>query len=111
MQTTAQLLRITDCEYDFVYFDHYNRWCQSVTINEQQFQSVLANASVNKYYNREYAKCEAEFHELIAQYPNVTAAEAMKLYGRCTFDMFNRRSPVLIEQAKKTQIINHLIAN
>ena len=53
-----------------VYLDLYMRWCESVTVNEQQLQMVLANASVNKYFNFEYAKCITKFIDHMSNYPD-----------------------------------------
>ena len=97
MQTIPQLLAITTEQYDAMYFGAYWRWCESVSINENQVQSVLANASVNKYYNTEFAKLENEFLLLAAIYPNATPDEMQHLYFKCTVTMFNRRCNVLIE--------------
>ena len=107
MKTTAQHLGMTELEYDFFYFEAYMRWCLSVSITPAEFQMVLANTSVNKYYNTELAKIENEFVSLLATYPNATTEDAKKLYGRCTFDMFNRRSPELIKNAKKLNLTGY----
>lgn len=105
-QKILDLLQIDLENYQDVFFGAYWRWCESVSITDAQTQMVMANASVNKYYLMEYSKCETEFLELIAQYPNAGLPEIKDLYCNCTINMFNRRSIVLIENAKKTQIHN-----
>ena len=100
MQTIPKLLAIKNHEYNDMYFDAYLRWCESVSINENQVQSVLANASVNKYYNTEFAKCENEFLQLAKNYPHATAIDLQELYAKCMYAMFNKRCNVLLHQAK-----------
>jgi hypothetical protein len=105
-QQILDLLKIDLENYEDVFFCAYWRWCESVSSTDAQTQMVMANASVNKYYRMEYAKCETEFLELIARYPNAALPEINDLYCKCTINMFNQRSIVLIENAKKTQIEN-----
>jgi hypothetical protein len=107
MTAITNLLKLTTEEYEAICFDAYFRWCQSVSITEGEFQMVLANASVNRYYNMEYAKCEAEFLQVVANYhnsPNIIIDDIMKAYVKCTCQMFNRRSKVLIDAAKKMKL-------
>jgi hypothetical protein len=99
MSKILKLLNKTEQEYEVMYFGAYWRWCESVTITSAQTQMVLANTAVNKYYNTEFAKCENEFLTLIKDYPNTQPAEALELYIKCTFSMFNKRSLILIKQA------------
>lgn len=99
MKTILNILKITVEDYEKMYFGAYWRWCESVTITSAQTQMVLANTAVNKYYNTEFAKCENEFLTLIKDYPNTQPADALELYIKCTFSMFNKRSPTLIKQA------------
>ena len=108
MTPTHQLLQMTLEQYhDDVYIPAYIRWCMSVSVTETDLQQVMANSAVNHYYNQELGKCEAEFALLLSDYPAATAADALKLYNRCTFELFNRRCQPLIALAKKTQIIAH----
>ncbi len=105
-QQILDLLKIDLENYETMFFGAYLRWCESVSITPQQTQMVMANASINKYYLMEYSKCETEFLELIALYPNADLQAINDLYCDCTINMFNRQSKVLIENAKKTQIHN-----
>ena len=106
-QQIQKLLNIDQLGYDQIYFNAYVRWCESVSINDTQLQMVLANSSVNKYYNMEYAKCEDEFLLLANRYPTATQDDATKLYFRCTVAMFNRRCEPIIKLAKKTPIYEY----
>ncbi len=103
-QTINTLLGLTEEKYEDLYFGNYMRWGESVSINDLQLQMVLANTSVNKYYNMEYGKLEAEFLELAANYPEASHKDMQELYATCTFGMFNKRCPVLIDQAKKLNL-------
>ena len=111
MNTILKILDLTQYHYDMIYLGNYMRWCESVTINPAQLQMVMANASVDKYYAMEYAKCTADFLELIKNYPNANPADAMELYVTCTLPMFNRRCLPVIAAAKKNNINEFSVTN
>lgn len=106
--TTTEKLNLTPAEYENLVFGAYARWCESVTINAIEFQKVLANAAINKWYMMEYAKCEKEFHQLTGRYDNLTANDYQMCYNDCTYKMFNIRPTALLESIKKTQVYSNL---
>lgn len=106
MQNLLTTLKIEQQRYDDVYFGAYWRWCENVSINEAQTQMILANQSVNNWYNMEYSKCEFEFSLLLKNYKNADTDDIYYLYCQCTLDMFNRRCPILIKQAINNNIHN-----
>ena len=104
--TTTQKLTMNDFEYEMMLFGFYMRWCESVTINNRQFQMVLANSSINAWFLMELAKCEAEFHQLTARYvETATARDLMICYHNCTFRMFNLRPIALLEAIKPKETL------
>lgn len=108
MKTVQQLLKLDTQEYETMLFETYMRWCMDFCSNYQsELQSVLANAKMNRYFLFEYSKCEAEFLKLISRYensPTVTLGDTRTLYNNCTFQIFNRKSQPLIQEAKKLKI-------
>ena len=106
MKTILKLLNKTEDQYFDMYFGDYWRWCESVSINDEQHQMVLANAAVDKYYRMEYDKCEAEFLLLAKNYPDINPDDAVELYIKCTVAMFNRRCEPVIKKAKTNYIHN-----
>lgn len=103
MKTIKQKLAITPEEYEMMILDLYTRWCESVTINFLQFQQVLANAAVNKWFLIELTKCEVNFHELTERYTGsktVSTNDLLKCYRMCTDQMFNIRPMPLLESLK-----------
>lgn len=106
--TTAQKLQMTANEYEHMLFSGYARWCESVTINEREFQKTLANSAINKWYLIEYSKCEKEFQQLTGRYNNLTVADYKRCYNDCTYRMFNIRPTALLQEVKKTQVFGVL---
>lgn len=76
-------LGLTLESYQTHYFKRYINWCESVSINLFEFQKVVANAQVNKWYNTEFAKCETEFLNIIKEYPCSTIESKKQCYD-CT---------------------------
>jgi hypothetical protein len=119
MKTTAQKLNMTPEEFEAMTFGFYFRWCQSVSITDQDFQCVLANSGVNRWFMTELAKLEAEFAILTKRYedsPTVSVKDYQNLYNECTFHMFNIRPMVLLENAKiklpkGVKVFNQILQN
>lgn len=100
---------MTPEEYELLIFGAYARWCESITINAREFQKVLANAAVNRWYLTEYAKCEAEFTLLTKRYEgSITTEDFKRCYSDCTYRMFNIRPTALLQEIKKTRVVSYL---
>lgn len=107
--TIAQKLQMTPEDYENMIFGAYARWCESVTINPREFQKVLANSAVNRWYLMEYSKCEKEFNSLTDRYGNsISTQDFQRCYNECTYNMFNIRPTALLQQIKKTHNVNSL---
>lgn len=103
MSTTTEKLAMTANEYEMMVFGFYGRWCESVTTNMRDYQAVLANSSINKWFLMELAKCETEFHLLTKRYEeseNIIPRDYQKCYSNCTFPLFNLRPMALLEAVK-----------
>jgi len=110
-KTINQKLQITAEDYENMIFGAYARWCESVTINAREFQKVLANSAVNKWFLVEYAKCEAEFNMMTNRYEgSVTVSiEDLKIcYIDCTHRINNIRPTALLLEIKKTKAVSYL---
>ena len=108
-KTTAQKLQMTAEDYENMIFGAYASWCESVTINAIEFQKVLANSAVNKWYLMEYAKHEAGFHEITDCYvSSCTVHDIQVCYNNCTYQMFNKRPAALLQEIKKTTVVSYL---
>ena len=112
MSTTInQKLKMTPEEYELLIFGAYARWCESVTINIHEFQKVLANAAISKWFMIEYGKCETDFEQLTERYEDndtVIAEDFKRCYAECTYRMFNIRPTALLQEIKKTRAVSFL---
>lgn len=107
--TTAQKLQMTAADYEDMIFGSYARWCESVTINAREFQKVIANSAVNKWYLMEYAKCEEKFATMTQRYDeNIPVKDYQTFYNDCTYGMFNIRPTALLQEIKKTRAASYL---
>lgn len=111
MTTINQKLKITPEEYELLIFGAYARWCESVTVNIHEFQKVLANSSVSKWFMMEYSKCEIDFEHLTARYEEndtIITEDFKRCYAQCTYRLFNIRPTALLQEIKKTRAVNVL---
>ena len=107
--TTAQKLQMTAEDYENMIFGGYARWCESVTINAREFQKVIANSAVNKWYLMEYAKCEEKFAAMTQRYDeSIPVKDYQTFYNDCTYGMFNIRPTALLQEIKKTRAVSYL---
>lgn len=103
--TINKKLKMSADEYEEMIFGAYARWCETVTTNAHEFQKVLANSAVNKWFLMEYAKCEKDFEQLTDRYEEcetITANDFKRSYAECTYRMFNIRPMALLNEAKKS---------
>ena len=101
--TTLAKLNIDNIQYEEMIFGLYARWCESVTINHKQFQTVLANAMVNKWFILELLKCEEEFHNRTDRYigsPTVSSKDFQNCYNETTYRLFSIKPTALLETLK-----------
>jgi len=104
MRTIAQKLNITAQQYEQMIFTKYAKWCESISANELQYQTALANAAISKWFMTEFKKCEAEFHVLTNPFEGsnkLSASDLQTCYNQCTYRMFNIRPTPLLAEIKK----------
>jgi hypothetical protein len=104
--TTTQKLNLTPEELEAIFYIKYAKWCTSVTLNNLEFQKVLANAKINRWFRMEYAKCEAEFELLTNRYEDsltVSSRDYTQCYDACLDHLYNIRPTAMLQEIKKTK--------
>jgi hypothetical protein len=112
MKTTQNHKEVTDYEtlealfnqaptIDCFMFSLWMFWCESVTVNSREFQQVLSNPKVNKWFLLELGKEEKECATLLLKYDNVNQKDKNRLYIKCVYKLFSRFPMALLEVAKK----------
>jgi hypothetical protein len=98
-------LDLSETKSDFILV-LWLHWSESVTINDREFQKVIANTSVNKWFLNFIAKEEIEFKTLAAEYSELAGQgeEIDKLYVKCVSKVMSRFPQALLEKAKKREI-------
>jgi hypothetical protein len=109
MPTTNQKLQMSTQDYENMLLGSYVRWCESVTVDAREYQKVIANAKINKWYIAEYAKCETEFNLLTQRYEkSITTEDLKRCYNNCTYKMFYQKPSILIQEIATTPTIDSL---
>lgn len=100
-----ELLQATESKEFFV-LNFYIYWCESVTLNAREFQQVLANASINKWFLLELKKLESDFKQLAAFYPELqnSANEMDKLQAKCYLPLMAIHPQALLLNAKRREL-------
>lgn len=81
-------------------------WTESVTVSLWEFQQVIANPSVNKWFLNFIEKEENEFRTLALGYSELErqSKEMDLLYVKCLSKIMSYFPKALLEQAKKREI-------
>lgn len=79
-------------------------WVENVTTTALDYQKVIANSSVNKWFLIEFSKEEAEFKKLIARYPDTKGKDKDWLWCKCVSKLMSRFPKALLENAKKREL-------
>lgn len=91
MNITAKFLEKifyeTETNNDFI-FELYLLWCESNTVNNREFQKVLANKSISKWFMLEFKKLEMEYLFDYNRYPNIKWSDNLKLYIKWVIEIF-----------------------
>ena len=101
---TLQKLDICPEQYESMIFNLYSNWCETVTINNKEYQKVLANTAINRWFLMELTKCEAEFHQRTDRYvgSNLTSLDFNNCYRDCMYKLNNIRPKALLNEVKKS---------
>lgn len=102
--TTLQKLDICPEQYESMILNLYSYWCESVSTTNREYQKVIANTSINRWFLMELSKCEKEFHLLTDRYvgSNVTPLDFNNCYRDCMYKLNNIRPTALLNEVKKS---------
>ena len=100
-QNIHEHLGLTEKGYYEQYFERYSNWCESVSLTLLEYQKILANSQVDKWYNTQFSKCENEFLQIIKEYPNSTIESKKQCYDQCVVRLFSIFPKPIIDEAKK----------
>jgi hypothetical protein len=97
-------LQLSQTKTDFL-LSFWIYWVESVTITSREFQQVLANAPINKWFLMELRKEETEFRFLSSSYSQLggQGKEIDFLYVQCVSKLMSRFPLALLASAKKRE--------
>ena len=117
MEAINEILQIEIREYENINQDFWLRWCENNAIeivkdgaynvkvlDVKLWQLLLANSSLNQWFNMEFQKCEMEFRATIKRYegsPTVTAVDLKKCYFQALLPIFSIYPKAIIESISK----------
>ncbi len=101
-----ELLYITSDQYETDCQDRYLRWCLSRSKDMgQDLQQLLANTSISKYYNIEFAKIEQSFIEIVGPQKGILNYKTVRaIYSTMIIEIFNKYPQPLFEAARKLNV-------
>lgn len=76
-------------------------WVDKFTVNSFEYQKVLANSAVSKWFMMELSNEESVFKEFISLYPDTVGRDKDWLYCKCISKLVYRFPSALLTAAKK----------
>lgn len=105
------LLQWSAQEYEERLFQTIYNWCQEYGKYPSIIQQLLANAQINKWFLREYHKCELQFLNIANVIPNNTNA-LRNHYKSCTIQIFTiYPAALMVDIETNKEFINQPQAN
>lgn len=110
MQTATkpvhELLYMTKEMYDELYMEKFMRWCLNrATNNENDFQKLIANSSISKWYNYEFSKIENEFSTAATPlFRKVSYKGLRQMFETLSVELYTKFPQPLIESARNLNI-------
>lgn len=109
MQTTIKIhevLNLSKEEFDATQIERYMRWCMNQSIDQNKdLQKIMANSSINRYYNIEMAKLEKKFIDIVdGKQKHIGDKTAREMYALIVVDMFKIYPSPLIDNARKLNV-------
>ena len=109
MQTTIKIhevLNYSKEEFDNLQMERYMRWCISQAIDlNKDLQKIIANSSINRYYNIEMAKLEKKFIDIVdGKQIHIDEKTAREMYALIVVDLHRMYPSPLIHNARKLNV-------
>lgn len=102
---THEILGITEEQYEDKIFKHWFKWCEINSSDDSEFQSLIANAPLNKWWLVNLQRIEVEFQEEC--YPYLSDCQSLReemgdLWFKNILKMYIYYSKPLLQTKKMT---------
>lgn len=105
--TISNILKYSPEQYQYLIFETYVAYADIISVDEQDFQSIIANAAYHRFWMHEYHKLEQEFIKEITPYlGNIEISAIRDFYDEITSKVAKNYSKHLLNKARKTNIVN-----
>lgn len=96
---THEILKITEAAYELKVFHLYFKWCNINSVSDEDFQSLIASASMNRWFLGNLERIEKEFCEDATPYAGLdNTKEISMLWLKHTMKLLLYYSKPLINE-------------
>ncbi|PIB28888.1 hypothetical protein BFP77_08200 [Maribacter sp. 4U21] len=107
MEKLLAALQVNEETYENIIFQQWFNWSNTQGKDQQEVQSLLANAALFNWWRMEYTQFERDFLFEVAPYKGqISPKDAYLLYVKNIHKIQLYYSKPLIDNAKKTSINN-----
>jgi hypothetical protein len=102
-QSINELLGLSEEAYENMILRYWLNYCENLSSNCIQFQKLIANRAMNKYFLTEFKKHEAFFLESLSGFQDcetITKTDYKKAYDGFVCQVFKNWNAPLLDQTK-----------
>ena len=105
-----ELLYLSEELYNELYTEKYMRWCLNKSLNDNtDFQKLLANSSISKWYNHEFSKVEQKYITAMSPlFGSVSFKTSRQMFESISIELYSKFPQPLIESARNLNINAHV---
>lgn len=107
----STILEKDEVEFENLQIERYMRWCIYLANKTAiPLQSILANSSINRYYNFEFSKLENKFLNLIEGKSKFMSIKTLQeMYEIIVVDMHNLYPMALLQDIRKPKTQTYML--
>ena len=115
MKPTHELLQISKSEYEQLKLQYWSNYCSQKATSVLEWQMLLTEQSLNKWFNVEFDKLEQEFRYSITRFdesPIITKKDRMKCYQMAVCRIYTIwLQPAFEDVRKVANMVQHPMYN
>ncbi|MCI2229554.1 hypothetical protein MC378_10280 [Polaribacter sp. MSW13] len=101
MKTILKITNQTQEERNNLILESFLFWGGKHTDHKQQYQIVITNRTLQKWFVANYEKLEQEFLDFVKRHPNATTKDNERLYARIVGKIYDNYPSALLDDIKR----------
>lgn len=101
MKKVLEITKVSQQQYNELLLESFFFWAGKNTFTKTQYQVVVCDKAIKKWFFIEYDKLNNEFVSFIDRHPNASTKDNERLYARMIGKIYEIYPKVLLDDIKK----------